>query len=122
MRRAHNWIEGVPLRSSPPHASPPSPKSLPLMWLPEGLRRSKVNSAAAHHRAAEILDPIQTDLLPQSQLGRRPKEVIIHRMCMSTWKVLLLHWVIAPVLSQHQVLHDLEVGYVGFIINACAGA
>jgi hypothetical protein len=24
--------------------------------------------------------------------------------------------------SLHQDLHDLEVGYVGFIINACAGA
>jgi hypothetical protein len=22
----------------------------------------------------------------------------------------------------HRVLHDLEVGYVGFIINGCAGA
>jgi hypothetical protein len=24
--------------------------------------------------------------------------------------------------SLRQVLHDLEVGYVGYIINACAGA
>jgi hypothetical protein len=28
----------------------------------------------------------------------------------------------APVLSQHQVLHNLEVGFLGFIINAYAGA
>jgi hypothetical protein len=41
------------------------------------------------------------------------------------------HYVIAPVLSHwrrgivgswHQDLHDLEVGYVVFLVNACAGA
>jgi hypothetical protein len=31
------------------------------------------------------------------------------------------HWVIALELP-HQDLHDLEVSYVGFIINACVGA
>jgi hypothetical protein len=29
--------------------------------------------------------------------------------------------IVAPV-SWHQDLHDLEVGYFGFIINACVGA
>jgi hypothetical protein len=29
---------------------------------------------------------------------------------------------VVALVSLHQVLHDLEVGYVGFIINACAGA
>jgi hypothetical protein len=43
--------------------------SLSLVWLPEGMRRSKVNSTTAHYRAAGISDPIQTDLLPQSQQG-----------------------------------------------------
>jgi hypothetical protein len=41
------------------------------------------------------------------------------------------HYVVAPVPSHwrhgaealwRQVFHDLEVGYVGFTINACAGA
>jgi hypothetical protein len=41
------------------------------------------------------------------------------------------HYILAPVLWHwchgskapwRRVLHDLEVGYVGFIINACAGA
>jgi hypothetical protein len=55
----------APLRSSPllPHIS------LALMWLPKGLRRSKINSTTAHHRDAGILDLIQTDLLPQISAG-----------------------------------------------------
>jgi hypothetical protein len=53
----------------------------------------------------------------------QPEVIIVHRICMKPWKVLTLwHQVVAPVLSQHQVLHDLEVGFVGFIINACARA
>jgi hypothetical protein len=67
-------------------------------------------------------DLIQTNLLPQSRMDQ-PEVIIVHRICMKPWKVLTLwHQVVAPVLSQHQVLHDLEVGFVGFIINACARA
>jgi hypothetical protein len=31
------------------------------------------------------------------------------------------HWCHGVVALWRQVIHDLEVGYVGFIINACAG-
>jgi hypothetical protein len=63
--------------------------SLPLMWLPEGLRRSKDYSIAARHRAAGILDLIQTNLLPQSWLDQRPEVIVDHRMCTCTWRCCL---------------------------------
>jgi hypothetical protein len=63
------------LRSSPllssPCASPLSLKSLPLVWLPEWLRRSEDYSIAACRCAAGIPDLIQTDLLLQSRLDQR---------------------------------------------------
>jgi hypothetical protein len=61
------------------------------MWLPEGLRRSEVNSTTARHHAAGIPDLIQTDLLPQSRLDREiPEEVIVHHMCMKLRGVALV--------------------------------
>jgi hypothetical protein len=44
---------------------------LPLMWLPERLHRSEDYSTTACLHATEILDLIQTDLLPQSRLDQR---------------------------------------------------
>jgi hypothetical protein len=40
------------------------PSPLSLMWLPEGLHRSDVNSIAARRHVVGIPDIIQTDLLP----------------------------------------------------------
>jgi hypothetical protein len=49
----------------------PSPPSLSLVWLPEGLHRSKGNSIAAQRSTVRILDRIQTELLLQSRLDSR---------------------------------------------------
>jgi hypothetical protein len=35
--------------------------------------------------------------------------------------LVLSHWRQGVVALWRRVLHDLEVGYIGFIINACAG-
>jgi hypothetical protein len=61
------------------------PLSLSLMWLPEGLRRSKVISTATCHRAAGILNLIQNQSTSAISAGsERPEEVIVHHMCTST--------------------------------------
>jgi hypothetical protein len=57
---------------------------------------------------------------------RDPEGVIVHHLCTSTQGAALVApgrcaGIVAPV-SWRQDLHDLEVGYVGFIINAYAGA
>jgi hypothetical protein len=64
-----DWGSSLEEHSSPPHAPPLSPLS--LMWLPEGLCRSEVDSTAARRSALGILDRIQTNLLPQSRLDPR---------------------------------------------------
>jgi hypothetical protein len=52
----------------------------------------------------------------------RDPEVIISLYVYEYYEVLpLVAQVVALVLSQYQVLHDHEVGYISFIINACAG-
>jgi hypothetical protein len=92
------------------------------MWLPEGLHRSQDYSTAACCHAEGILDLIQIDLLPQSWPGQRSGGHHRSLYAYDYSEVLpLRHWVIAPK-SLHQDLHDLEVSYVGFIINAWAGA
>jgi hypothetical protein len=101
---------------------PTSLSIVPPVWLCEGLRRSKDYSTAAHRHAARILDLIQTDLLLQSCLDQRSGG---HHRSPYVYKysevLPLRHRVIAPELSHHD-LYDLEVGYIGVIINACAGA
>jgi hypothetical protein len=53
---------------------PPPPLSLfSLARLPEGLNTGEVFTTAAHRRATEFLNPVRTDLLPQSLLYRTPK-------------------------------------------------
>jgi hypothetical protein len=56
-------------------------KSLPLVWLPEGLRRSEDYVTATHHRVVRILDLIQTDLLLQSRLDRRSQKKSSPTVC-----------------------------------------
>jgi hypothetical protein len=119
------------LLSFPHHAPPLSLLPLSLMWILEGLRRSEDDSTATRLSAAGIPDRIQTDLLPQSRLDPDPdlEGVIMHRTCTSTTRCCTRGTmslrrccrtgVVAP---WRQDLHDLEVGYVVFIVNACAGA
>jgi hypothetical protein len=99
---------------------------LSLMWLPKGLRRREVNSTAAHRRAAVIPDLIQTNLLPQSQLDQRDRKKSSFTVCVRVLGGAALvapgccARIVAPV-SWCRDLHDLQVGYADFIINACAG-
>jgi hypothetical protein len=87
------------------------------MWLPEGLCRSKDYSTTARRCATGILDRIQTDLLLQSRLDQRPTVYVrvLHGAAFCGTRV------VAPEFL-HQDLHDLEVCFVGFIINACVEA
>jgi hypothetical protein len=62
------------------------------MWLPEGLRRSKVNSTAAHRRAVGIPDPIQTDLLLQSWQGSEIRKESLFTLCVRNYEVLHLQY------------------------------
>jgi hypothetical protein len=48
--------------------------ALPLVWIPEGLRKSKDYSTTAHRHAEGIQHLIQIDLLPQSQLDQRSQK------------------------------------------------
>jgi hypothetical protein len=73
------------------------------------------------------MDLIQTDLLPQSRLNQRDWKKSSFTICV---RVLGGAALVAPgrrtgivaLVSWHRDLHDLDVGNVGFIINACAGA
>jgi hypothetical protein len=102
---------------------------LSLMWLPEGLRQSEDDSIAARRSATGISDWIQTDLLPQSRMDPDLEGVIVRRLCASTTRYctcdtmsLRRCYRTGAVALLCRDLHDLEVGYVVFIVNACAGA
>jgi hypothetical protein len=69
----------------------------------------------------------KTDLLPQSRLDRRDWKKSSFTICVRVLggAALVVPGCCAGVVALelwHRDLHDLEVGYVGFIINACAGA
>jgi hypothetical protein len=87
------------------------------MWPSEGLRRRRGITTAACHRAAEFLDPCSKPSTSAILAGSGILGVIViaiqvrvHRGTARAVLELLL-----------QDLHDLEVGYVVFIVNACAG-
>jgi hypothetical protein len=63
---------------------------------------------------------------PPPLLGhrQRPEEVIVHRMYMKLRGAILVALSrcagVVALVSWRRDLHDLEIGYVGFIINGCA--
>jgi hypothetical protein len=80
----------------------PSPLSLSIVWLPEGLRGSEGDSSAARRSAMGILDQIQTDLLLQSCLDLKSRRSHHSPYVYEYYKVLhVRHYVVAPELS-HQ--------------------
>jgi hypothetical protein len=89
--------------------------------------RRSTSLATARHRAAGIPDLIQTDLLPQSRLDQRSEGHHRSPYVYEYYEVLSLVALshcpgVVALMSWLRDLHDLEVGYVGFIINACARA
>jgi hypothetical protein len=89
-----------------------------LTWPPEGQRRSWDYTTAARHHAVEFPNPVRSHLLPQSQLDLGLRG--------SYWSSYVCEYTEVPPLvapeSLCQVRHDLEVGYISYIINACVGA
>jgi hypothetical protein len=101
----------------------PSPISLSC-GSSKGCVGANINSTTARHRATTILDLIQTDLLLQSRLDQRSRGHHRSLYVYECYEVLPLVALsrcasVVALESWRQDLHDLEVGYVGFIINAC---
>jgi hypothetical protein len=96
-RRTHNCKELGALLSSSMHPLSLS-LALPLVWLPEGLRKSEDYSTAAHHHAEGIQHLIQIDLLPQYQLDRRSRKKSSFIVCVQVLRgaalcgTKSLHW------------------------------
>jgi hypothetical protein len=94
--------------------------STPLspLWLLEGLRRSEDYSTAARHRATGILrsNPNRSNstISAGSEIWESSSPIVCVRVLGGA--------TFATPESLHQDPHDLEVGYVGFMSNACAGA
>ena len=103
-------------------SSPHVPLSLSLSCslshvVPRRAAHEGENSTAARRHAAEIPDPIQKIYFRNFCWIGDPEVFVDHRTCASTQRCCT-----CGAGSLHQDLHDLEVGYVGFISNACAGA
>jgi hypothetical protein len=89
---------------------PPPSTFLTLAWPPEGLRRRRRITTATHRRATEFPHPCSAGS------GILGVIVIAVRVRVRGGAARVVPK------SLLQDLHDLEVGYVVFIINACAGA
>jgi hypothetical protein len=95
------------------------PASSRILYIPDDVRLSDLQSKYFFFCCSARLDL---------------KGVMVIRMCASTTRyytctlchcasvVALASWRQGVVALIHRVLHDLEVSYVSFIINACAGA
>jgi hypothetical protein len=97
------------------------------MWLLKGLRRSEGQLHRYTPSCYKISDLIQTDLLPQSRLDQRSRGHHHSPYVYEYYEVLPLVALsccagVVALESWRQDLHDLEVSYVNFIINACAEA
>jgi hypothetical protein len=104
--------------SSPSLVRRPPPSPLPLTWPPESLYRSEITPPL--HAVVVRSFRIPYEAIYFRNLGwiGDSRGRLDHRICVSTRRCCHL-WH-----HSHcaKFFNDLEVGYVGFIINACVGA
>jgi hypothetical protein len=126
-RVGHTWIEGVPWKSYPlvsPSCASPIPSLSLSCGSPKGFIGARSNPLLHTVVLREFWIRSKTDLLPQSRLDQRDRKKSSFTVFV---QVLGGAALVSPghstgifaLVSLRRDLHDLEVGYVDFIINDC---